>query len=130
MDTSRTPTILVIEDDPSIAQLTSDTHGDEGYRVLVADTIDDACALLTACQCGLVLSDTVGGRSPADVAFWGGLETIRDAAQGTPVVIFSAHSADRFAGYRERGFACLLPKPFDLDDLLATVRRFAGSRAA
>lgn len=129
MDTTRTPTILVVEDDPSIAQLTSDTLGDEGYRVLTADTVEAARALLTAFRCGLVLSDTVGALSPDDATFWGGLETIRDAAHGAPVVIFSAHNPDRFAGYHRRGFAGLLPKPFDLDTLVATVRQFADTRA-
>jgi DNA-binding NtrC family response regulator len=129
MDLPVSPTILVVEDDPAIARLTGDTLGDEGYRVLTARTAAEARSLLITGRCGLVLSDAVGAVSPADAAFWVGLEAIRDAAGTTPVVIFSAHRPEFFASYAERGFAGLLPKPFDIEQLVATVRRFAGTPA-
>jgi DNA-binding NtrC family response regulator len=39
------------------------------------------------------------------------------------VVIVTAHRTDGYADFRARGFAAVLGKPFDLDQLYETVRR-------
>lgn len=130
MDAPRTPTILVVEDDDAILALARETLRDEGYRVIGAASVEDARAALSAFRCVLVLTDTMGASAPADPTFWGGLEAIRAAAGGTPVVIFSAHRPELFDGHEARGFAGVLPKPFDLDGLADAVRRFAGEGAA
>ena len=59
---------------------------------------------------------------------WAGLEEIRALARGAPVVIFTAHGESDFADYEARGFAELLRKPFDFDELLAVARRYVPAR--
>ena len=54
---------------------------------------------------------------------WSALERVLDRAGDTPVVLVTAYRPDFFADWRERGIAELLPKPFRLDELLATVHR-------
>jgi len=117
------PTILVADDDAAIAAVVRDALEDEGYRVVVSPTHEQTLLALAAIQCALVLADTEA--SPVaddDPAHWRSVEEARVAARGTPVVIFSAHPPTAFKGYRERGFAGLVSKPFDLDELLGTVR--------
>jgi DNA-binding response OmpR family regulator len=45
-------------------------------------------------------------------------------------VIFSAHDTGMFADYAARGFASVIAKPFDLDEMLAAVQASLGQRAA
>jgi DNA-binding response OmpR family regulator len=111
-------TIMVVEDEPDIRELTAVALRDEGYRVVAVADHAAALAHLRAFRFGLILADSEG--VVADP--WAGLQALRDAAGRSPVVIYSAHSPARFAGHAERGFARLLAKPFDLDDLLAIVR--------
>ena len=120
--TSRHPgTLLVVDDDPTILEVLRAVLADDGYRVLVAPTIDLALDLLRAFRVQLVLVDAF--RDHADPDPWANLDRIRARARETPVVIVSAHSEKSFTGYAQRGFADLLTKPFDLDELSALVRQ-------
>jgi DNA-binding response OmpR family regulator len=111
-------TILLVEDDPDLRELTAAALRDEGYRVVAVARHAEALAQLRAFRFGLVLADSEG--MVADP--WAGLEALLRAAGPTPVVIYSAHRPEVFADHAARGFAGLLVKPFDLDELLATVR--------
>jgi CheY-like chemotaxis protein len=123
------PTILLAENDAGIAAITREVLEDEGYRVLVAPTHAAALVALAATRYALILADSKGTTLACDdPARWRPGEEIRAAAPDTPVVIFSAHHPGAFNGYRERGFAGLISKPFDLDALLATVGTFIGGR--
>jgi DNA-binding response OmpR family regulator len=119
--------ILVIDDDPSILGLAREVLTDEGYRVVAAPTHDAALALLRSATFDLVLSDT-GGADGTGEARWAEPERILAEAGAAPVLVFSAHRADAFDGYRERGFAGVVTKPFDLDELLETVQVVLGGR--
>lgn len=123
MEPRLSPLILLAEDDAAIADITRDILEEAGYRVRLAPTHAEALAVLRATPCALVLGDTEGSPvADGDPAHWRSVEELRAAAGATPVMIFSAHTPSAFCGYRERGFAGLISKPFDLDDLLATVR--------
>ena len=130
MDLARTPVILVLDDDDAIRVVAQETLTDAGYHVVAAASAEEARRALAAVRFDLVLTDTVGPSPATDPAFWAGLAALLKAAGDTPVVIFSAHNPERFDGHRERGFAGLLPKPFDLDALVATVRRIAPHHPA
>ncbi|HEX5505897.1 MAG TPA: response regulator [Thermomicrobiales bacterium] len=117
-------TLLVVEDDPAILELVRESLRAEGYRVAVAADFPAAAAALGHTQFDLVLADALGAATAdARANRWATLERLRDLAGSAAVVIFTAYSAVDFAGYRERGFSDLLLKPFDLDELLETVRR-------
>jgi DNA-binding response OmpR family regulator len=116
-----TPAILVVEDDPDIRAMTCEVLRQVGYRVVPVATHEAAHAALHATRVALVLADTAdAGTSAHD--HWATLDALRAAAVPAPVVIFTAHSPERFADHAARGFAGLLAKPFDLDELLGMVR--------
>ena len=122
------PAVLVVEDDADIRDLVAALLRDEGYRAVPASGHAAALAILGEARFALVLADAEA-RGAGDPARWDGLERLRAAAGGAPVAICSAHPPDAFADFAARGFAALVPKPFDADELLATVRRLAGPPA-
>jgi CheY-like chemotaxis protein len=126
---SSQPAILLIEDDFDIGALIVELLQGEGYRTTIATSAQAGIDLLRGQAVDLVLSDAFAeGDFGADR--WRTLDRIRQAAGTTPLVICTAHRADAFSGYAERGFVALLEKPFDLDDLLALMaRQLAATRS-
>ncbi len=121
--------LLVVEDDLAIRDLVCEALRAEGYRVAVASDFQQAVDALAHTRFDLVLADALGASTTEPTADrWAILERIRDLAGYSPVVIFTAHREHDFANFRERGFSDLLLKPFDLDELLDTVRRNMGAR--
>ena len=114
----RRVSILIIDDDRSIRDLAFEALRDEGYRAVTLASHAEALQYLAAFRFGLILADSPGALE-ADP--WPVLEAVKAAAGDSPVILFSAHRADYFADYRARGFAGLISKPFDLDQLLTTV---------
>jgi CheY-like chemotaxis protein len=110
--------ILVAEDEEAIAALLAALLRDTGYRVILAANGDAALELLVAQRPALVLSDVMmpglDGRALA-------LAMAADPAlRDIPLILMSAvHRAD----LRAVPHAAFIPKPFDLDELLATVDR-------
>ncbi len=116
--------LLVVEDDPVIRDLVCEALRAEGYRVATASDFPQAVDALAHARFDLVLTDALGASTTDPAADrWAILERIRELAGYSPVVIFTAHREQDFASFRERGFSDLLMKPFDLDELIATVRR-------
>ena len=126
MTTAARRPILVADDDAAIAALVRELLEDAGYRVALAPSHAEALAALATGRFALVLADTEGQVvGDTDPAHWRSVEEVLAIAGATPVVIFSAHTPSAFGGHLARGFAGIVPKPFDIDDLLATVRRLA-----
>ena len=109
-------TILLVEDDPTIAALMHDALTDEGYRVLVAVSPTVGCTILMAFRVGLILTDDFRGDDP-----WAPLAPLVTQAGSTPVILCSAANPALYANYVDHGFAGLLPEPFDLDALVLLV---------
>jgi DNA-binding response OmpR family regulator len=112
--------ILLIEDDESLADILSRHLRARGYVVDVIPTAEDAIeALGTGARPALVLLDI---NLPGDTG-WGVLrDPAYEAAGRPPVVVVSATTVSP-ARLREFGVAGLLPKPFPLETLVATVER-------
>ena len=132
MPHARTPcdgsAILVEEDEPDIRDLLAALLRDAGDRAVAAPGHAPALPLLAAARFAPVLADAEA-RGAGDPARWDGLESLRAAAGGAPVATCSAHPPDAFADFAARGFAALVPKPSDADELLAAARRPAGPPA-
>ena len=114
-------TILVAEDEESIAGLLRALLEDEGYRVVVAGDGREALDRLAAQRPHLVLSDVMMPRLDGR-----GLACAMAADpeyRAIPLVLMSAAGRAQAAGVPHAAF---LPKPFDLDALLATVGRLVG----
>ena len=115
------PLVLVVDDEPSIRLLCRVNLELEGYRVLEAGTLADARRALTDEPVHVALLDVHVGADD-------GRELLRELRESRPeiqVALLSGSAArERIA--REEADA-LIPKPFVLDDLVATVGRLANA---
>lgn len=115
--------ILVVDDDAGIRELITDTLSDEGYAVVTAPDGAAALVMLDEWQPSLILLDLL-------MPLMDGDEFLRRYHERpgahVPVVVFSASGPGRIARAAAQVEAdAFLAKPFDLDDLLGLVTRFA-----
>lgn len=114
---SRAPHLLVVEDDADIRDILGAILREEGYEVSLAASPQEAMLLLEEQVFHFVLTDLFA---------WGTNEPLRsvsallDQAQPTPIGLLTSWKVSKEAA-ELAGFACLIGKPFDLDDLLATI---------
>lgn len=112
-----TQTILVVEDDPFIAEVLQTILEDEGYAVLLAGNGHEALATLSTAQPTVILSDIL-------MPGMDGLELCvalqsHPTHHATPIILMSANTqlpTDSCA-------ATFLTKPFQLMTVLTTVAR-------
>ncbi len=114
--------ILVVDDDAGIRELISETLADEGYEVLAVPNGLAALKALDDCEPSLILLDLLMPLMDGDEF----LHRYRERpGPHAPVVVFSASGLNRGNRVSRRLAAdAFLPKPFDLEDLLALVNRF------
>jgi len=109
--------VLVVDDEPAIRLLCRVNLELAGYEVLEAATLDQARARLDDRSVDVVLLDMHVGRERGDTL----LRELKEV--GTPVAAVTG-STDIAS---LRGVAdAVLPKPFTIDDLEATVARLAA----
>lgn len=117
-------TILVVDDEPTIAEAVSGVLEDEGYSCRVAANGREALEHARAERPDLVVSDVMmpildGRRLLAEIR---GDPSLKEL----PVVLMSAaRSVGDGLGAAHDGF---LAKPFTIDELLATVERVLSRR--
>src|SRR5689334_14481579 len=110
--------IIVVEDNEPIAELVKDTlNAEADYQAVVVHDGAEALDVIRGVKASLILLDLhlpgLDGLQIFDMMQED--EVLRDI----PVLFLTAnHEEQRF---RERGFANVLPKPFDLDTLLTRV---------
>jgi CheY-like chemotaxis protein len=111
--------ILVIDDDQAIRSTIADLLEAEGYNVATAINGADGLSVLEQVDPTLILLDM---RMPV-LDGWGFARTLQERGIQVPIVVITAaQDAHRWA--REIDAADVVPKPFDLVDLLDTVERF------
>lgn len=111
--------ILIIDDEASLAASLSFALEEEGFKVRCAFTGEAGVRELTAEPADLVLLDL---RLP-DIDGLAVLKRIGDSASPPPVIMISAHGDTRAAVRAIKlGAADYLTKPFDLDELLHVLR--------
>jgi DNA-binding response OmpR family regulator len=111
--------ILVIEDEPKVAQAILDGLMAEHYEVSVAHTGEEGFFILNEQTVDLVVLDLMlPGRGGLDI-----LGTMRERGLQTPVLILTARDSveDRVAGL-DSGADDYLVKPFAFPELLARIR--------
>ena len=105
-------TVLVVDDEPLIREIVRALLEDEGYAVECAADGVEALAVVDAASVDVVISDVVmprlDGRTLA--------HRLRSRRKALPIVLMSANRS-------ESGIpgVAIVPKPFDVDDLLAAV---------
>jgi CheY-like chemotaxis protein len=116
------PTILIAEDEFSIATLLRDTLEDEGYTVVLAQNGQEALELLGTTRPALVLTDVM-------MPIVDGFALCRaiqgnPAYQAIPVIVMSAiNDLPAADGCHALGF---LRKPFDLQNVVDTITNVIG----
>jgi CheY-like chemotaxis protein len=115
-------TVVVVDDEPSVLQLINDLLQDEGFRVVPLSHPEDATCAVSS-EPGVFLLDVM-------LPGMSGIELARRLRQTryphTPMIAMSA-SRERLREAAEQGlFEDVVPKPFDVEDLLHTVRLFAA----
>lgn len=116
------PTIAVVDDDTAFLDLMSDLLSDEGYTTRVWKSAHGAFAAVRDLQPDLVILDI---RLEHPEAGWNVLELLKldPATTDIPVIVCSADTAflkQKGDWFEKKGYFSL-EKPFDLNDLLATI---------
>jgi CheY-like chemotaxis protein len=119
--------ILVVEDDDDIRETLREVLVSEGYQVDVAKDGLDAYRMLQASEhASLVLLDMMMPKMDGET-FLAALKRHPELA-GVHVVVISGNARARDRAEELSAAACLV-KPFELEDLLGVVHRFAGAAA-
>ena len=115
--------ILLLEDDESLKLILSRALSSAGYQVRATASIDAVLNWIKAGEGDLLLADIlVDGAS-----FLDSLGLVKRLRAELPVIVMSAQSTASTAISAEKGGVFeYLPKPFDLDDMLASVAAALG----
>jgi DNA-binding response OmpR family regulator len=122
---SRPPKLVVVDDEPHIREICADVLISEGYEVATARNGREALDLLREEPADLVLMDIMMPVLDGVTA----CKLIRenDQTRHIPVVMMSAsHNVHARLDEVQCVAAAVVPKPFDVDHLLATVRLFVA----
>jgi two-component system, NtrC family, response regulator AtoC len=124
------PRVLIADDDATLRSAMSDLFTVEGYDVELVETGEDVLSRLTGNGDGspdLVLMDLVmPGKSGMDI-----LRELRTSQPPPlPVIVITGHGSAKVAIEAiQLGAYDYVTKPFDLDDVLLTVRRYFDWRS-
>lgn len=111
--------ILIVDDEPPIADIIAELLGEEGYEAVIASGGDHALQFLADGRADLMLLDLyMPGVSGLDV-----LDKLRARGghESMPIVVMTAGTVD-LGELNGRGATGVLAKPFEVDALLETVR--------
>ena len=113
-------TILLADDDSSLRFVLSQALSKEGFQVRATSNVATLTKWARDGEGDLVLSDVFMG----DECVFDALPGLRAARPQLPVIVMSAQSTVTTAlSAAGAGAYDYIPKPFDLDDLIGTVRR-------
>jgi CheY-like chemotaxis protein len=113
--------VLVIDDDPDLRETVSGILADDGYSVCVASDVANAVQKLASLPVDLVFMD-YAIPSPAHGEAFLQAKAADPRIASVPVVLMSGYRVDPNLD----GTVAVLPKPFDGETLLATIRRILG----
>jgi two-component system response regulator AtoC len=117
--------VLVIDDDASLRYTLEAVLTDAGLSVEAADGGESGVAAFEAHGADVVLTDlAMPGMDGMKV-----LERLRALDPGVPVLMLTAHGSERVAvAAMKAGAHDYIPKPFDPDELVLSVRRAVETR--
>jgi len=119
--------ILLVEDDESIAIVITAALEAEGFSVVRCDSIVERDRLLATREFSALVTDVM-------LTDGDGIETlgrVREIHPDLPVIVLSAQNTlDTAVRASDTGAFEYFPKPFDIDELVRTVRQAAGSQGS
>lgn len=116
--------VLLVEDDMSIAIVITAALEAEGFEVVRCDSIVERDRLLAERRFSALVTDVMltDGDGIATI------DRVRAADPGLPIIILSAQNTlDTAVRATDTGAFEYFPKPFDIDELARTVRQAVGS---
>jgi CheY-like chemotaxis protein len=117
--------LMIVDDEPAIREMCADLLECEGYQVVTATNGLEAVHKLAEEPVDLVLMDIM-------MPVLDGLTACRliradDRLQHVPVVMMSAATNLRtYVGEAQQVASAFIPKPFDFDQLIQTVKQFTA----
>jgi len=118
--TKKKPTIIIADDDMTIRLVVAEALRQEGWQVLEAEDLPELERLVKGGQGDAVISDVMmpGGNS------LNSLPDLLNARPDLPFIIMSAQNTLSTAmRAANQGAFDYLPKPFDIDELVSTVKK-------
>ncbi len=118
MGESTTGSILLVEDEPRVADFVTRSLVEAGYEVESRSTFDSALEAWRTRHDAIILDLMLPGGSGLEL-----VKRARESGDRTPVLILSAKGSmnERIAGL-DAGADDYLPKPFGIEELLARLR--------
>ena len=123
----RTPTILIVEDEPLIRALLSDFLQECGFKVLEAAHAAEAIEIVQqpVVQIDLVFSDV---RMPGETDGFGLSRWIKENRPGLPVILASGDIGKANATHELCANEPFLTKPYNFDVVVAHIRQLIAAR--
>jgi len=113
--------IVLFEDNPDIREFVSMVLREEGYEVVVPESLTEALEHIELHGADLFLLDSEGDDPQAAI------DSLRlgceRAGPRVTTVVFTAYTVSKEQAL-EMGCAGVIPKPFDLDSLLSQIQRY------
>lgn len=121
-----TKTILIVDPYEGIVDVMAQVFEMEGYEVSIVHSPQQAANLLAKHHFDLIISEAFRQSHVFDFdpAF---LRDIQTSADGTPIVLCSISPSTHYVRARDHGLADVIPKPFDVGELLNKVDRVLGT---
>jgi len=121
----KTPTVLIIDDDPDILILLEIFFSADGYRVITSSTGSEAISIYKKNNIDLVITDflmpTIDG---LDI-----LAAVRSSNKPVPVILITGHgSIEKAVDTMKAGAFDYLTKPINKEKLLITARKAIENR--
>lgn len=119
------PLVLLVDDDPDLCDSLWDLFREQGYRVCLAHDVAAAKGQLERCNHDVVLIDMkLPQGNGSDV-----LQLVQAGAPQSRTILITGHRSETEQLVRDamqRGANAVCYKPFDVPQLLATVRKLSG----
>ncbi len=121
------PTILVVDDEPSVLLTYTAILRQNGYEATGVATAREARAALEKQRFDLLICDLAleGSRSGFEV-----LDFAQARHRGLPTVLLTGYATKELADEAERRHIILLFKPIEVSDLLDTIARLSRKQTA
>src|SRR5262245_608168 len=116
LPSERTP-LLIAEDDLDLRDILQDILDEEGYALALASSQAEAFARIDEATFALILTDLFEKPFNDPLA---SARLLQQRAFPTPVAVMTAWTLDQRA-VESAGLACVIPKPFDFQDLLGCI---------
>ncbi len=117
--------VLIVEDEQTIAELVQNLLETEGFKVIIASNGREALQILPGKSVDLILSDIM-------MPFMDGFRLCQElnrhpVYRNIKLVLMSAANPSQIASDHSCEYAAFIKKPFDLENLLETIKQQTNS---